>query len=349
MTDSRVTQTPALGAYEANAAARVTQSVALALWELPVPERVTQAVLLAGYELPVAARVTQVVGFALYTVQSCVTGRAQCWRITRVDGTVFAYTTHDQPITSMGTTFNPCDSLRASASGQSASVNKVGAGDIEAVGLISDDGLTDEDLYAGLFDGASVEVFEIDWNTPTTVKRLTRGIVASVEHGGASYKLTVTTPGLRLSQKPLLTTYSPACRHVFGDANCGIALGPLTVTGTVTTTYGRESVNQLSFRRFEDSTRAEAVDYFNGGVITWTSGLNTGVKSEVKAFAATVFELWDILPNEIGLNDAYSLTPGCPKTVLACQTKWASSNIVNFGGFPSMPGTDVLAQTPEAK
>lgn len=349
MTDSRVTQTPTLATYDADADARVTQTVVLAGYDLPADARVTQSVVLALFELPAPSRVTQVVALALYSAQPCVTGRAQCWRITRVDGTVFAYTTHDQPIISMGTTFIPCDSLRASASGQSASVNKVGAGDIEAVGLIADDGINDADLYGGLFDGASVEVFEIDWNTPTTVKRLTRGIVASVEHGGASYKLTVNTPGLRLSQKPLLTTYSPACRHVFGDANCGIALGPLTVTGTVTTTYGRESVNQLSFRRFADSTRAEAVDYFNGGVITWTSGNNIGVKSEVKAFAATVFELWDILPNEIALTDAYSLTPGCPKTVLACQTKWASSNIVNFGGFPAMPGSDLLYQTPDAK
>jgi uncharacterized phage protein (TIGR02218 family) len=349
VTDARVTQTPATAAYEADATARVTQVVALAPWSFSPDARVTQAVVLAAHEFPAVSRVTQVVSLALYSSQPCVTGRAQCWRIARVDGTVFAYTTHDQPITSMGTTFIPCDSLRASASGQSASVNKVGAGDIEAVGLISDDGLTEEDLYGGLFDGATVEVFEIDWNNPTAVKRLTRGVVASVEHGGAAYKLTVTTPGLRLSQKPLLTTYSPACRHVFGDSNCGIALGPLTVTGSATTTYARESVNQLSFRRFADSTRAEATDYFNGGVITWTSGLNTGVKSEVKAFDATVFELWDILPNEIALTDAYSLTPGCPKTVLACKTKWASSNIVNFGGFPAMPGTDILAQTPDAK
>ncbi len=349
MTDARVTQTPVLGTYEVDADARVTQTAVLATYKIPAPGRVTQSVVLATYEIPPPARLTQLVTVALFTLNECVSHRAQCWRITRVDGAVFAYTTHDQPITSMGTTFLPCDSLRASASGQSASVNKVGAGDIEAVGLISDDGLTDEDLYGGLFDGATVEVFEIEWDNPTAVKRLTRGVVASVEHGGAAYKLTVTTPGLRLSQKPLLTTYSPACRHVFGDSNCGIALGPLTVTGSVTTTYARESVNQLSFRRFADSTRAEATDYFNGGVITWTSGLNTGVKSEVKAFDATVFELWDILPNEIALTDAYSLTPGCPKTVLACQTKWASSNIVNFGGFPAMPGTDILSQTPDAK
>jgi uncharacterized phage protein (TIGR02218 family) len=333
MTDARVTQAAALGLYEPESnEARVTQVAVTGLYSI-VPD----------------ARVTQLATLALYAASPCVSQRAQCWRITRRDGTVFAYTTHDRPITAIGTTFIPCDSLRASASGQSASVNKVGAGDIEAVGLIADDGITEEDLYGGLFDNATVEIFEIAWDGSGAVERLTRGIVASVEHGGASYKLTVTTPGLRLSQQPLLTTYSPACRHVFGDTNCGIALGPLTVTGMVTTTYAREGVNQLSFRRFADVTRVEATDYFVGGVITWTSGANTGVRSEVKSFDATVFELWDVLPNEIALSDTYSLTPGCPKTVLACQTLWGSSNIANFGGFPHMPGTDVIFQSPDAK
>jgi uncharacterized phage protein (TIGR02218 family) len=350
MTDARITQAATTGLYAAETVdARVTQVATTALYGLQPDARINQLATTALYEVIPDARITQLATLALYVPFSCVTQKAQCWRITRRDGTVFAYTTHDAPITAIGSTFIPCDSLRASASGQSASVNKVGAGDIEAAGLISDDGITEEDLYGGLFDNATVEIFQIAWDGSGVVERITRGIVANVEHGGAAYKMTVNTPGLRLTQQPLLTTYSPACRHVFGDANCGIDLGPLTVTGMVTSTFVRQGVNQLSFRRFADVTRTESSGYFVGGVITWTGGANTGVQSEVKSFDATVFELWDVLPNEIAETDTYSLTPGCPKTVLACQTSWGSSNIANFGGFPHMPGTDVLAQSPDAK
>ena len=83
MTDARVTQTPATAAYEADATARVTQVVALAPWSFAPDARVTQAVVLAAHEFPAVSRVTQVVSLALYSSQPCVTGRAQCWRITR--------------------------------------------------------------------------------------------------------------------------------------------------------------------------------------------------------------------------------------------------------------------------
>lgn len=118
------------------------------------------------------------------------------------------------------------------------------------------------------------------------------------------------------------TTYIPACNK---------DLGPLTVTGSLT------SVDSL--RAFADSTRAEASDYFGAGVITFTSGENDGVAMEIYSFASGDFVLHLPLPYNPAVGDTYSLTPGCRKRFTEdCVTKWANGN--NFGGFPLVPGSD---------
>jgi uncharacterized phage protein (TIGR02218 family) len=349
MTDAQVTQTPTIALSEGSTDARVTQTAMQALvGSSAVNARVTQIPVLSLYSLGVPAWVTQVPILVLYSDTPCVSQTAQCWRITRTDDVVLGFTTHDQPLTAMGTTFQPCDSLRATAAASSANVSSAGAGDIEMTGIISDAGITEEDLYSGRYDNAIVEVFEVSWDDTPDFEMIVRGQVSQVTHGGAGYAITVQTSATRLAQQPLLTTYSPGCRHVFGDTSCGILLASVTVTGSVTTVFERNAVNQLTYRAFADSTRVEVDDYFVDGVLTWTSGANIALQSQVKSFSATQLALWDLLPNEIQLGDTYSLTPGCPKTVLACQTKWASNNIQNFGGFPHVPGKDLLYQTPDS-
>lgn len=349
MTDARVTQNPTLGLYEPDSIdGRITQVAVTALYAESPPAQITQLATTALWSMSPPSYITQLPVLALYSSSPCVRQVAQCWRITRTDAVVLGFTTHDRPITALGVTFEPCDSLRASAAASSSNVQSVGAGDIEMTGIVSSDAITEADLYGGLYDGAKVEVFEIAWDGSGAWSQITQGTIGRVVHGGAGYTLTVQTGAAKLTQQPLLTTYTPACRHVFGDSRCGISLAGLTVTGSVTTTYVREAVNQVSFRTFADSTRAEADDYFVGGVITWTSGDNSGIRSEVKVFSSTRFELWDLLPNEIQVGDTYSLTPGCPKTLDACKNKWPTNNIENFGGFPHIPGKDVLYQTPDS-
>jgi uncharacterized phage protein (TIGR02218 family) len=349
MTDSRVTQLPVLGVYEADADARVTQVVSQAMYGIGSDARVTQNVVMAIYELPSPGRVTQLVKLALYSGDPCVSQRAQCWKITRLDGTVFSYTAHDEPITYRGTTYIPCDSLRASAtSGGITSGSE--SGDIELTGLIADDGITEEDIANGLFDGASVEVYLVPWSPNDTriARRISKGIVARFEHSPTKYTATVQTPGIKLTQSPLLTAYTPACRWDLGSPQCGVNLDSTYIeTGSVTGVFARNAVNATTFRSFEDSSRTEANDYFTFGTLTWTSGANNGISAEVKSFEYDVFELWDILPNEIEVGDTYEIVPGCAKNTTDCSTKF--SNLINFGGFPNIPGRDSIYETPDAK
>ena len=80
---------------------------------------------------------------------------------------------------------------------------------------------------------------------------------------------------------------------------------------------------------------------FSGGTLTWTSGANTGLISPV--FGHVVdrdirIELAERPPRLIVTGDSFVVRAGCDKTVATCSQRFA--NLVNFRGFPHMPGND---------
>ncbi len=129
-------------------------------------------------------------------------------------------------------------------------------------------------------------------------------------------------------------------RADLGDSRCKVNLAALTVTGTITTATDRRS--------FTDTSRGEAADYWNGGLLTWTSGLNAGRKMEVKSFVSGgAFTLFLPMPSEVAVGDAYSLRPGCDKKFSTCKARY--NNIKNFRGEPNVPGNDQILAYPDGK
>lgn len=108
-----------------------------------------------------------------------------------------------------------------------------------------------------------------------------------------------------------------------------------TVTGTVTAITSK--------RVFQDGARAEATDHFLGGLLTWTSGNNTGRNMEVKSFdgGAKQFELMLPMFNLVQVGDAYSVYIGCQKTIEICRDKFG--NYHNFRGESYVPQTSQVA------
>ena len=93
---------------------------------------------------------------------------------------------------------------------------------------------------------------------------------------------------------------------------------------------------------------AYANDWFSRGKVTWTSGLNAGAVMEVKFHvnngAQVSFELWETMPFDIETGDAFTVTAGCDKSVATCIAKF--NNVVNFRGFPLIPGNDAVVAYP---
>lgn len=82
---------------------------------------------------------------------------------------------------------------------------------------------------------------------------------------------------------------------------------------------------------------------FDGGTITFTSGLNNGLSFEVKAYVPGQITLYQALPFLAATGNTYSLVQGCGKDLYAdCRDRF--NNVVNFRGEPFVPGFDRMVQ-----
>lgn len=346
-TDVRDTQSVFLTLTSAESDSRSTQSVFLVLHAVLPPVRVTQAPFLILAEFDADTRTTQSVALVLADTVECLTKWAQTWTITRTDGKIFAFTSLDRNLTYKGIVHKACDSLSSSATEMSTSLGAVGS--MEVAGIISDDEIKDEDLFNGLFDGATVEAWVVPWEDAggEIPFRILAGTLGDIKQGLQFFSAEIITPGALMRQKPLIEVVTPGCRYLLGDSRCKFDLTTLEVTGSVTTILTPNSINAGSKRIFTDSTRTEADRFYEYGDVTWTSGLNIGITIEVKDFSGGRFTLWRPTPNPIQEGDTYTAVPGCDKSGSICKSKF--DNFVNFGGFPDVPGQDRLTNTPDAK
>lgn len=327
---------------------RLTQAPVLILGENDVAGRLTQAPLLVVAEFLSEARLTQAPLLVLIEDVPCLTRWSQCWKIVRIDGTVFAFTDHDDVVSFNGVSYSPCHSLTASASELGALIGSVGNVDLN--GIISDDAITEIDLLGGKFDGAFIEIWMVPWTNQggEIPFRLSSGVGGNVEQRLTSYRMEVLTPGVKLQQQALLETYTPQCRFELGDARCGIHLDHLTVDGDVTAQVIPSAFNQAARRIFRDGSRMESDGYFDMGTVRWLTGDNSGAFSEVKSFTTGgTFVLWQTMIYPIAVGDQYEAVPGCNKLKETCINTF--DNYTNFGGFPDVPGEDASKISPDTK
>ena len=263
---------------------------------------------------------------------------ATCWKVTRTDGQQFFFTDHDKDLVVSGDTYKAAASYRRSAV---QTTSEMSVDNLTLEGVLDSAEITDADLRAGLFDGAQVEIFLVNWAdlSQGTIK-LRKGHLGDVEAGEIDYRAE-----LRGLAQTLQTTtgdlYAPDCRVDLGSTECGVNLASFTVTGSVTGVTDR--------RQFADSARTEADGHFTGGLLTWTSGLNNGLKREVKEYTLSggAFELFLAMPYAIQTGDGYSVYAGCDKKLATCVAKF--DNVLNFRGEPFVPGDDEVGHFPDAQ
>lgn len=254
---------------------------------------------------------------------------ARLWKITRRDGEVFAFTDHDVEITypddSDGILYAPSSVFDASAINTSQDLNVDG---LEAQGLLDSEGITAADLEAGLWDGAAVEIVEVNYRDLTMGHNPLRfGTLGEVTRSGLTY--TAELRGLMYAlQSNIGRTVLPSCDAALGDARCGIDLEALRMSGEVTVATS----NRVFTTDLGDS------DTYTFGVITWISGLNDGRSMEVKLHASGVLTLQIEMPYPIQVGDEFTVTPGCDNTKATC--KGTFDNVINFRGFSYVPGQD---------
>lgn len=204
---------------------------------------------------------------------------------------------------------------------------------IDLEGIAGFAGIDRDKVASGVFDNARCYLFAADWTNPIEDYE---PIVASILG-----KTTIEDDRYKIEEMALIDalnqstgrTYTPTCPWRFGSAECGVSLGPITVTGTLTSV--------TTSRLFADTARAEPDDYFAIGTIKFTSGANVGLKEqEIKSYSAGVIETYEPFYYTPQVGDAYSMIPGCRKRFTEdCVGKW--NNGINFGGFPDVPTSTV--------
>ncbi len=206
--------------------------------------------------------------------------------------------------------------------------------------MLTSDFITEEDIAAGKYDFAEINIFKANYADLTQGRlKLRRGWLGEVSFSGGHFVAEVRGLTQLLSQT-MGQLYSASCRASLGDARCGVNISAHTVTGTVDGFTGRYTVT--------DAARTEDSGIFTSGVLTFTSGANDGISLEVKEHTYTVSGGGILIfalpaPYAIAAGDAYSLTKGCDKTLTTCAGQFG--NVVNFRGEPHVPGLDRMLET----
>lgn len=256
---------------------------------------------------------------------------ATCWKVTRTDSTVFGFTDHDVDLTVSSVLYVASSGYTRSAI-QTNSALAVDNLDLE--GVLDSASITEADLRAGLWDYAQVEIFLVNYEdlTQGTLK-LRKGRLGECQAGRQRFNAELRGLIQNL-QQDVGRIYGPACDADLGDTRCKVNLTPFTVTSTLT--------GVTNNRQFSDSTRAEATGYFDHGKLTFLTGANAGLAMEVKTYSSVggAFELHLPMPFDVTVGDQYTVYAGCNKLLSTCIAKF--NNVLNFQGFPYVPGTDQM-------
>ena len=101
---------------------------------------------------------------------------AWCWRVTRNDGTAFGFTDHDRDLAFDGTTFEAATGFTASEIKDALGLS---VDNLEVSSALKSDRLNEDDLAAGLYDDAAVEIWRANWADTVKAPATRRPIAAS--------------------------------------------------------------------------------------------------------------------------------------------------------------------------
>lgn len=264
---------------------------------------------------------------------SGATTLARAWVLRRRDGVAMGFTDHDRPLEVDGVTCEPRSGLDAAAV---ESTTGLAVDNSQAIGALTSAGITDLDIERGLYDGAEVELWLVNWQAPEQRLLQFRGRIGEIRRGDGAFEAELRGLAEALN-RPVGRAYLRKCDRVLGDAKCGFDIhAPGFVgEGEVIGFEGRKSVRLSGLEGFSE-------DWFLHGATEWLSGENAGAQGIVRVDrlegAERVIELWEETRRAIAMGDRLRVHAGCDKSAATCRHRFA--NLLNFRGFPHMPGED---------
>ena len=270
-------------------------------------------------------------------IESGATTLATCWRIARTDGVVLGFTDHDEPLTFGGTAYEPM--LEGGEASQ-----KLGpqTDTSEVVGVLTSEAIAEADILLGRFDGAAVETWRVNWRDVGQRLLLRRATIGEIVREDGAFRAE-----LRSSQQALNQVrgrlYQALCDAELGDARCGV-----DVEDSEFRTEANVAALRDRFRIAVSGVEAYAESWFGFGTVTWDTGKRAGLRDRVvthqRLGGVDVLGFGVPVGDWVVEGDAFTATAGCDRRLATCRERFG--NVVNFRGFPHVPGNDFVLRYP---
>ncbi|MEO1557451.1 MAG: DUF2163 domain-containing protein [Pseudomonadota bacterium] len=268
-----------------------------------------------------------------------LTTLCRAWAITRKDGTSYGFTDHDCELSFDGITFRAESGLTATALAQSTGLS---VDNTEALGALTDAAVREDDIEAGRFDGADVRAWIVNWAEPDTRWLQFRGTIGEIRRAGGAFQAELRGLTEALN-RPLGRIYQKPCTAVLGDGACAF---DVTQAG-----YRHEGApDRMKDGRIFEWDMLSGFDdgWFQRGRLDVLTGASAGlwgmIKTDKTDNGTRRIELWEPVRGGLAETDVVRLTVGCDKRFDTCRLKF--NNLLNFQGFPDLPGDDWVMAYP---
>jgi len=257
-----------------------------------------------------------------------VTALVNCWKLTLQNGEIIGFTDHDQDIEFDNLLYQASSGFTSSAL---MSDNSLAADNVEIEAMLNSPLISEEEIIAGKYDFAEVELFKLDYLYPEYGKILMkRGWLGEITIHNGEFVAEIHSLSQKMNYN-LGEIFSPYCRAEFGDHKCKINKEEYS--------YQCEIVKIYNNKHFMLMDLPEVNNFFNYGEITFISGYNKGISMEVKSSIKQEIVLNMAMPYKISLGDKVRITAGCDKKFISCCNY---NNAINFRGEPHLPGINKL-------
>jgi len=263
-----------------------------------------------------------------------------------VDGTTIGITDHDSDlIYDIGDGAETYSSDTGIFTSNVALACGLEADNYEVSGPINDT-FTIAGILGGRFNNARARLFQVNWkNLADGAIKLMAGDVREARIEGGKFTLEIRSDVDRYNQT-VGRTITNQCWKDFADGVFCTATAT-EIVGTVVAVNDALHI-QVSY------TGSYADDFFNLGTLIGLTGANAGTTVEIEDWdqvsaGIANLVLFSPLAEEPPLGDTFTVRNGCSKLrmsdVVGVPTCKTYSNVLEFGGYPEVPGSDQVLRT----
>jgi uncharacterized phage protein (TIGR02218 family) len=254
---------------------------------------------------------------------------APFWRVLRRDGVTLGFTAHDRDLWFDGVLHRAAPGMVPSAIRRSADLEPDSA---EVEGALSHSSIAPADLACGRFDGATVLIGLVDWETLER-SELFRGSIGSVSEEAGRFTAALQSRKAELQIDSIPRT-SPTCRASFCGPGC--TLSPARFSHQVRVSACSLDHNAVGF------ASPVPLALLAGGQVWWLDGPYAGQAMGLLDPGPGGLMLDRPLDLAIPVGTAALAREGCDRTLATCASRFA--NALNFQGEPFLPGNDQLTR-----